>query len=90
MELRAGDVIDGKGARIYAQDIYNGLLFVQDHSGLYVVCRVISKGSQIVYSDGGYDKLYTRPEYIDYEGQGFESCLFYAIPDNFKKLDKTL
>jgi hypothetical protein len=85
MELRAGDIIDGKGARIYSQDVYNGLLFVQDHSGLYVVCRVKSKGSQIVYSSGGYEECYTRPEYIDYEGQGFESCLFYAIPEHFTK-----
>ena len=29
---------------------------------------------------------YTRPEYIDYEGKGFESCLFFAIPESFKKL----
>ena len=27
---------------------------------------------------------YTRPEYIDYEGKGFESCLFFAIPESFK------
>ena len=31
---------------------------------------------------------YTRPEYIDYEGKGFESCLFFAIPESFKKLGK--
>ena len=29
---------------------------------------------------------YTRPEYIDYEGKGFESCLFFEIPESFKKL----
>ena len=28
------------------------------------------------------------PEYIDYEGKGFESCLFFAIPESFKKLEK--
>ena len=90
MELRAGDVIDGKGARIYSQDVYNGLLFVQDHNGLYVVCRVKSKGSQIVYYGVGREEYYTRPEYIDYEGKGFKSCLFYAIPEHFTKLDREL
>ena len=90
MTLHAGDVIDGKGARIYSKNVYNGLLFVQDHNGLYIVCRVKSKGEQIVYYSGGYEENYTRPEYIDYEGSGFESCLFYAIPEHFTKLDKEL
>jgi len=90
MALHAGDVIDSKGARIYSKDVYKGLLFVQDHSGLYIVCRVKSKGEQIVYCSGGYEESYTRPEYIDYEGQGFESCLFYAIPEQFTKLNKEL
>ena len=41
-------------------------------------------------SAGSCEMSYTRPEYIDYEGKGFESCLFFAIPENFKKLDKEL
>ncbi len=85
LSLRAGDIINGKGRRLYSKDIYKGLHFIQDHSGTYVVCKIKDIKEQITYSDGGYDLSYTRPEYIDYEGIGFESTLFYAIPDNFIK-----
>ena len=34
------------------------------------------------------ENAYTRPEYIDYEVKGFESCLFFAISESFKKLEK--
>lgn len=85
LSLRAGDIINGKGKRLYSKDIYKGLHFVQDHSGTFVICKVKDIGNQITYSDGGYDLNYTRPEYIDREGKGFESTLFYAIPENFIK-----
>ena len=53
-----------------------------------IVCQIKRIGEQIVYSDGSREMNYTRPEYIDYEGKGFESCLFFAIPESFKKLEK--
>ena len=39
-----------------------------------------------MYSDGSREMNYIRPEYIDYDRKGFESCLFFAIPESFKKL----
>ena len=78
MQLHAGDVIDCKGKRLFFRDIYKDMQFVQDHSGLIIVCQIKRIGEQIVYSDGGCEMNYTRPEYIDYEGNGFESCLFFA------------
>ena len=53
-----------------------------------IVCQIKRIGEQIVYSDGSREMNYTRPEYIDYDGKGFESCLFFAIPESFKKLGK--
>ena len=85
LSLKAGDIINNKGRRLYSKDIFKGLHFVQDHNGTMVVCKVKELTPQIIYSDGGYDLNYTRPEYIDYEGEGFKSCLFYAIPDSFEK-----
>ena len=61
---------------------------MQDHSGVMIVCQIKRIGDQIVYSDGSFEMNYTRPEYIDYEGEGFKSCLFFAIPESFKKLGK--
>ena len=86
--LKAADTINGKGERIFSRDIFEGMSFVQDHSGVFIVCVIKKVGSQIVYSMGGYDLNYTRPEYIDYNGKGFESCLFYRIPDGFQKTNK--
>ena len=37
----------------------------------------------VTNGDGSREMNYTRPEFIDYEGQGFESCLFFAIPESF-------
>ncbi len=72
LELKAGDTINGKGERLFSKDIF-----------------LIKKiGSQIIYSMGGYDLCYTTAEYIDYNGKGFESCLFYRIPDGFQKTNK--
>ena len=88
MQLQPGDVIDCKGKRLFFRDIYNGMQFVQDHSGIMIVCQIKRIGEQIVYSDGSSEMNYTRPEYIGYEGKGFESCLFFAIPESFKKLEK--
>ena len=34
MQLQPGDVIDCKGKRLFFRDIYNGMQFVQDHSGI--------------------------------------------------------
>ena len=86
MQLQPGDVIDCKGKRLFFRDIYIGMQFVQDHSGVMIVCQIERIGQQIVYSDGSREMNYTRPEYIDYEGKGFESCLFFEIPESFKKL----
>ena len=58
---------------------------VIDYSGIMIVCQIKRKGEQIVYSDGSTEMNYTRPEYIDYDGKGFKSCLFFAIPESFKK-----
>jgi hypothetical protein len=85
MQLQPGDFINNKGRRLFFRDIYKDMLFVQDHGTLLQVCKVIKVGEQILYSDGSRELCYTRPEYIDYQGKGFESCLFYAIPENFKK-----
>lgn len=88
LELKAGDTINGKGERLFSKDIFQGMPFVQDHSGIFVVCIIKKIGSQIIYSMGGYDLCYTTAEYIDYNGKGFESCLFYRIPDGFQKTNK--
>ena len=88
MQLQPGDVIDCKGKRLFFRDIYNGMQFVQDHSGIMLVCQIKRIGEQIVYRYGSSNMNYTRPEYIDYEGEGFESCLFFAIPESFTKLGK--
>ena len=88
MQVEPGVVIDCKDKRLFFRDIYNGMQFVQDHSGIMIVCQIKRIGEQIVYSYGSREMNYTRPEYIDYEGEGFESCLFFAIPESFKKLGK--
>lgn len=85
MALKAGDIINQKGRRLYYKDIYKGLLFVEDHSGTIVVCQIKDIKEQITYSDGTRELNYTSPEYIDYDGEGFESCIFYAIPETFIK-----
>nr|DAT58888.1 MAG TPA: hypothetical protein [Caudoviricetes sp.] len=85
LELKAGDTINGKGERLFSKDIFQGMSFVQDHSGIFVVCIIKKIGPQIIYSMGGYDLNYTTAENIDYNGKGFESCLFYRIPDGFRK-----
>ena len=36
MQLQPGDVIDCKGKRLFFRDIYNGMQFVQDHSGIII------------------------------------------------------
>ena len=86
MQLQTGDIIDRKGKRLFFRDLYKGMQFVQDHSGFMIVCQIERIGEQIVYRDGSLKMNYTRPEYIDYEGKGFESCLFFEIPESFKKL----
>ena len=86
MELKAGDCINGKGKRLYSKDIYEGLIFVQQHSNIFLICRCEKICGQVIYSSGGYDKNYTRKEYIDYEGRGFESTLWYEVPESFKKI----
>ena len=86
MELKPGDCINGKGRRLYSKDIYKGLVFIQQHSDVFLVCRCEEIGNQIIYSSGGYDKSYTRKEYIDYEGKGFKSTLWYKVPEVFKKI----
>ena len=40
MQLHVGDVIDCKGKRLFFRDIYNGMQFVQDHSGIMIVCQI--------------------------------------------------
>lgn len=86
LELKPGDCINGRGKRLFYKDIYAGLIFVQQHSNIFLICKVKKIGEQIVYSDGGYEENYTRKEYIDYDGKGFESCLFYEVPEDFKKI----
>ena len=88
--LKAGDTIDGKGERLYSRDIFKGMLFVQDHSGLFQVCQIKEIEPQIVFSDGSRELGYTKPEYIDDESGDFESCLFWRVPQNFKKTKEVL
>lgn len=40
LELKAGDTINGKGERLFSKDIFQGMSFVQDHSGIFVVCII--------------------------------------------------
>ena len=63
MELKAGDCINGKGKRLYSKDIYEGLIFVQQHSNIFLICRCEKIGGQVIYSSGGYDKNYTRKQF---------------------------
>ena len=60
---------------------------VIDCKGKRLFFRDIYLGMQFV-QDHSREMNYTRPEYIDYEGKGFESCLFFEIPESFKKLGK--
>lgn len=87
LSLKPGDTISGKGKRLFFRDIFKGQLFVQDHSGVFIVCRIEAMSPQITYNDGTRERGYTRPEYIDYEGEGFESCLFWRIPENWERVN---
>ncbi len=43
LKLKAGDTINGKGERLFSKDIFQGMSFVQDHSGIFVVCIIKKK-----------------------------------------------